>query len=374
MHLQLKHIILLTWLYGLVVACPKASAQRYVKISAEINFTTFRFDHTNTPVAHKPIHIICTMGTNEWRIDNDYSDNARLFRYFDGTNVYASSQLTGPVPEVSKQKIIGKFGLIPASFVAANSNIQINVHAIIGGHPFGDEGVNLPWLAFCSGTYFKMKGRIIPPGCSDLPSSPDAYAYTDQSKVFNDELGLPTLVDLYTSDSLHETAINNYLYKLRGEKPRHRDGFGDGHLKFHYQVIESTNFEGWNFPLKFEFSQNDWFNGNWYLAFTGTGTVTEIARSEKPHNLFHPGKLQTIVDGRFHDGTRLVNGILYQNTNGFVSPTNDAALLKIFSERVQRAPYRVPPSQAYIKWILIGIALAGLIPLFIVFRQEYRKK
>ncbi len=347
-----------------------ANAQRYVEVSAVIESVHYDSDHTNDPIQDEPVHFICTLGTNEWRIDNDFVVNGRQTWHFDGTNVYDSIQITNAMPREMTDRVTQKWHMTPLPFDQAKSNVQINVATTTGGHPFGNEGVNLPWLAYCSGTYLKREGRIIPPPMTDLPGAVDAYAYSDQTETFEDDFGLPRKLNLLTSDSLHEASVNQFFYRIRREKPKPRKGFGNGILKFHYEVLESTNFLGWNFPVQFVFFQNDWRNGNWYLRFRGTGRLSSIRAAERPQGLFVPGKQETIVDYRFADNVKPVEGLSYVTTNGFLAPTNDPDLLGKFTKRVEKVqiPQRISSQAA--RWVLVGLFLLTTAPLLVIFLRR----
>jgi hypothetical protein len=329
-----------------------AQAQRYLEAKGVIDFVYYDSDHTNDPVKVDPINFVCVFGTNEWRIDNDYSQNGFNQRYFDGTNVFDRSQITKPAPAKINDLIFKKWGVTPIPFVVAKSNLQINVQTTFGGHPFGNEGVNLPWLVLCSGTYLKLKERLIPPSFGDLPNAVDAYAYYDKTKCFDDTLGLPQTLDLYTSDSLHENSVNQYFYRIRGEKPQHREGFGNDILKFHYEVKSYTNVSGWAVPMEFSFFQNDWRNGTWYLRFRGTGKVLSFEPTGSPSSVLVAGAPQTIVDYRFHSDSKFVNGIVYVITSNTLPATN--IVQPIYVAKIAAAPMRGSVSDSKAKWV-VGI-------------------
>jgi hypothetical protein len=154
------------------------------------------------------------------------------------------------------------------------------------GHPMGHFGVNIPWLAFCSGTYLRREGRIIPLPCAILRHCPDRFAYTDITSTFDDELGLPKSIDLFSSKPLFLKSHTDWdkehsfgdRYKEWKEKTALK--IQDGILVFHYAVLESTNMLGWTFPTKFEFFQTGRQyeqDGNWFCQ--GTGRVKSIAAS-----------------------------------------------------------------------------------------------
>jgi hypothetical protein len=339
-----------------------AQAQHYLEAKGVIDFVYYDSDHTNDPIKVDSIHFVCAFGTNEWRIDNDYSQNGINQRYFDGTNVFNRVQITKPAPAKINDLIVKKWGATPVPFEVAQSNLQINVQTTFGGHPFGNEGVNLPWLALCSGTYLKLKERLIPPSFGDLPNAVDAYAYYDKTKCFDDTLGLPQTLDLYTSDSLHETSVNQYFHRVKGELPRHREGFGNDILKFHYEVKSYTNVLGWAVPMEFSFFQNDWRNGTWYLRFRGTGKVLSIEPIGPPSGILVAGAPQTIVDYRFHSDAKFVNGIVYVITSNTLPATN--IVQPIYIAKTAAAPMRSSVSHSKAKWFVGILFLLSSLFLF----------
>jgi len=314
-----------------------ASAQRCVEISGELDTINYLSGNTNNAIGRRQLTIpfFCAVGSNEWRVDDHFED-AEEKCFFDGTNVYLAVQISAKRPETVK----GEISTGMPFKAAAPHPPTINVYPTPDGRPRGAVHQNIPWLAFCSGTYLKRGGRIIPlPVASNL-AVPDRYGYSDKTESFDDDLGLPRTVGLFTSGKLYEAAISNYCteFLIDLEASKRKSRFRDGILKFHYAVTESTNFLGQNFPLKFEYREYEPEAGsNWVLRCEGHGRVTSIRVSAKIDSIFVQGMKQTICDRRFHD-EKYVNGILYTTTNDFLAPTNDPALQKKFAalrERVQ---------------------------------------
>ena len=150
----------------------------------------------------------------------------------------------------------------------------------------------MPWLAFCSGTFLKREGRIVPLPCGILRHCPDRFAYTDVTTTLDDKLGLPRSVDLFTAKARFLAAKTEWDQE---------HGFGDrytewnkkttanlqeGLLVFHYAVLESTNVLGRTFPTKFEFFQTGRpyeQMGDWFCQ--GIGRVKSIRPSNRPPDL-----------------------------------------------------------------------------------------
>jgi hypothetical protein len=191
-------------LFYLFLAAVCAHGQRYVEISSEIELVAYPSGSTNGATATTPrtISVLCVTGTNEWRIDHDYANGAEIKWLFDGTNIYHSLRRTKPTPAETTEKRLGNFKLATVPFDVAKSHLTINVHPSADGLPLGDVGVNIPWLAFCSGTYLKRAGRLVPLPVEILRHTRDRFAYSDKTKAFADGFGLPRSVDLFTSKSL----------------------------------------------------------------------------------------------------------------------------------------------------------------------------
>jgi len=143
-------------------------AAEFFELSAEIETFAYRLKDTNGIAQAKPklIKVKCITGSTSWSIDHDYE--VRQEWLGDGTNVELRND--------------------PESGIASRSAFSRN------GLPLGEFGVNLPWLAFCSGAYLKRDGRAIALPCGILRHCPDRFAYTDVITTFADELGLPRSV------------------------------------------------------------------------------------------------------------------------------------------------------------------------------------
>jgi len=335
-----------------------AQAQYYVKIATEIALTGYRGDDTNAAAKANPrtISVVCITGTNEWgtaewRIEHDWLRNALNKWFFDGTNVYESLQVTSPMSQDAQRAMSQARGPAIVPFEIAGSNLTINIWTSTDGHPMGDQGVNIAWLAFCSGKYLKRPGRLVPLPVEMLRHTRDRFAYTDKTWTFEDELGLPRTIDLYLSRSLFVASEKEFdreyffgdRYTAGIEK--RAATLPEGERFFHYQVSESTNFMGWVFPTKFEFFQNGRKfeqNGDW--CWRGVGAVKGIAVSARPDGLFNPAMQQSVVDYRLRDATASVDGIIYTWTNSFAAQTSDPFVQKVFEKYVARAknPPKLP--------------------------------
>lgn len=317
----------------------EADPQRYVEISGEVEFTSHpgsETGHIVTGESFRKFSFVCVTGTNEWWIENDFTTTGESKWHFDGRTVYRSLRVTEPDAEETRDKLAWT---VP--YEQAKTNLGIHIWPSLDGHPLGDIVVNIPWLAFCSGTYLKREGRLIPLPATTLRHTRDRFAYTDQTETFNDALGLPRTVDLFTSKALleaSEDAFDEEAFfgtRYAAWKKKIVAELEEGVLTFHYAATDWTNFFGWIFPTKFEFFQEGRKyeqNGDWFCR--GIGRVKSIRESTIPGNLFVPTMQQTIVDWRFRDATSKVNALTYVTTNAFASPTNDPALQEQFAKKI----------------------------------------
>jgi hypothetical protein len=334
------------WLATLCVGLLSSQGQAapFVEISAQIELTAYRSDQTNAEAKAKTrvISVVCITGTNLWHIETDWPQNSANKWFFDGTNVYESIRLTKPMPQEMQDRMKKAMGIPAVPFETVKSNLTINLWPSPDGHPLGDDTVNLPWLAFCSGTYLKREGRPIPLPCDMLRHTPDRFAYSDRTEVFPDAFGLPRSIDLFLSRSRYLSSIEDF-YKGWGSRyldwMRHGvTNLQEGALTFHYLVTATTNFQSWTLPLRFEFYQEGRKfiqNGEWFKR--GVGTLKSVREAAAPTPLFEPSLQQTIVDWRFQDEDTGMNANTYTWTNSSPPQPDDPALQARFKRRVEQA-------------------------------------
>lgn len=258
--------ILLLAALGLALFTPNSrAAAQFVELSAEIETFAYRLKDTNGIAKAKPklVKVKCVTGSTGWSIEHDYQ-TPQVWLY-DGTNVVMK-------PE--------KLWATQADSSTMESR---------DGLPLGEFGVNLPWLAFCSGTYLKREGRIIALPCGILRHCPDRFAYTDVTTTFADDLRLPRSLDLFTSKAQFLAAKtdwdkeHSFGDRYTEANKRIAENLQEGLLVFHYAVLESTNVLGRSFPTKFEFFQSGRpyeQMGDWFCQ--GVGRVKSIRPSTKP--------------------------------------------------------------------------------------------
>jgi len=309
-----------------IFLCAVASEVKaqFVEISSELELIALRTSETNTLATAKPriISSVCVTGHNCWRIEDDGVQGGINKVFFDGTNVFQSIQVTQMPSEELQQTLKQTKGPALVPFDTAKSNLTINIWPSTDGHPLSHETFNITWLAFCSGSYLRRDGRLIPLPCEWLRHTPDRYAYTDRTEVFSDAAGLPRSIDLFMSRAHYLASVEDfyhgwgtrYLPWMRTKMTN----IVEGALTFHYTVTATTNFEGSTYPLRFEFFQKgrDFLqNEGWFKQ--GVGRLKSIRRAEAPKGLFNAQLQQTIVDWRSYDAGSGANAKTYTWANEF---------------------------------------------------------
>jgi hypothetical protein len=191
---------------ALMVLCGTTAlgqAQRFIEINGEIETTSHRPGEPTdiADVVRRVFAFKCIAGTNEWRIDNDFVQGGEEKWFYDGTNVCNSIRVMKAPPQAITDMVAKQVGVAP--FQVAHSNLTVYIRESPDGHPLGNAGVNIPWLAFCSGNYLKRAGRIVPLPVATLRHAPNGFAYSDRTETFDDELGLPRVLTLFSSRSMY---------------------------------------------------------------------------------------------------------------------------------------------------------------------------
>jgi hypothetical protein len=328
--------VLLYWI-GCYCMSTVAFSQRYVEITAQIEIhTKLNGPPTPTYQEKRTFQVTCTVGKDKWRIKNDYPLNALDLLYFDGgSNVLERLDITDDPPKTEKRS---KLAHMPLE--QAKTNFSITIIPSPGGHPLGHLGANIPWMAFCSGTYLKNPSYSIPLPTVDIRMTYNSFFFSANVQTFSDDFGLPVEVELVTSRKQAQLGIDDDRL-IRTQRMQQRraypvSGNSDGFLKFRYRVMESTNFAGWMFPTEFVFStyRADHAGLTDELQ-SGIGKLLSIREAEEPDTIFRSpdGQRQSIIDWRFRDTARWVDGIVYSATNLSKPPSmNDPRLQKEFND------------------------------------------
>jgi hypothetical protein len=242
-----KHTRALALCAALLLSCGAQAAQ-FVEVIADIEVTSWRYhEETGLPLKNsRTFSVRCVVGTNTWLIERNSTNTAQESVWFVEGKII---RLTTPAQDV--------ISTVPedSEFRSMRRGTRyLNILAAADGYPAGDLFLNLPWFAFCSGPYLKRPGQSVP-----LPTPPQdraAFGFQHEKTVFPDSLGLPQRVRFYN---------------------------GQKQLKCDYQVQQSTNMLGWNFPTAFTVVQNEPNSlGVWNRQLAITARVKSVQPAPEP--------------------------------------------------------------------------------------------
>jgi hypothetical protein len=247
----------------LLLAVHRGAAQ-FVELNAEIETVTWDGHGKNPPSVNSFTYTArCVVGTNTWLIEGDFIRNAKATFWFTGTNIIERTVITHETPGATTQRLSKVSGFAMSSPPVGRRNTRTFESA--DGNPGRPVRVadllfepgRVAWLAYCSGSFLKRDGRHIP-----LPRDlwkeylPPSWETWEKTTVFEDELGLPERLVLYT---------------------------GSNQPVLQYRATLSTNVLGWTFPLEFYLAQYKPAGSNaWELDFTAKGKITVIGEGTEP--------------------------------------------------------------------------------------------
>jgi len=228
----------------LLLSC-EAWAAQFVEVVADIDVTSWRYhEETGLPLRNsRTFSVRCVVGTNTWLIERHSTNTAQESVWFvEGKIIRITTPTQDSAPDDSEFRTMRR-GMRYLSVLAAAD-----------GYPAGDLFLNLPWFAFCSGPYLRRPGQAVP-----LPAPPQdraAFGFRSEVTAFEDSLGLPRRVQFFN---------------------------GQKQLKCDYQVQQSTNVLGWNFPLSFTVTQNEPNSlGVWNKQLAVTARVKSVQPAPEP--------------------------------------------------------------------------------------------
>ncbi|MBL9136646.1 MAG: hypothetical protein JNK85_12290 [Verrucomicrobiales bacterium] len=318
-------------------------AASYLAVQGEM-IVEFQLEGNPDARRSETLPFACTVGGGEWWIDAKESVNGQDRWHFDGVYLYHSTRIVGWTPEKAQNALGQRASVVEAGLASdASSNVTVNVWSPSNGQPLGSMAVNVPWLALASGDFLKLPDRVIPLPCDRLQNTPDRFAYTDETKTFEDQVGRPRRVELRLSRQRWHASARQF-YTEMGTLDRYgpwveqvAEKLEEGTPKFRYEVLTSTNFLGQTVPLEFKFRQEgrDFIPvGN--FTVTGSGRVSDIREVEKPGTLFDPTLKITIVDWRFRDEGSRVQPLIYTTTNATVALTNNVRLQEKLRKTIEK--------------------------------------
>ncbi len=222
-----------------------AAQPRFVELTADLELTAWRYhEETGLPLRRAQKQTVhCIVGTNAWQMEFYTRTNLDETVWFLGGKLI---RVLGSGREAAGEEI---------SYRPRNRGYRsMTILTSADGYPGGEMPLNLPWFAFCSGSYLKQPRRTVP-----LPAPSQPYAalgFRDESQFFADDFGLPRQVRYYTEER---------------------------QLKAEYQVTQSTNLMGWNLPSAFTLVQHEPNSlGIWQRQLTVSARVHSIRPCARP--------------------------------------------------------------------------------------------
>jgi hypothetical protein len=248
----------------------QGGAAQFVDVTVEIEIY-------QSPAGHftKTVHFL--VGTNSWQMDGEFLQGAKSTAWFTGASIIENEELPH-LPRTNQTLVNWKEGATgeSSSFVQVatpHGQRWTSQFECLDGNPCRQHKMDvltlqgrIGWLAFCSGPFLKRSGRqIFPPSdiWKEVISAPTGFS--DRTAVFEDSLGLPKHLELYTT--------NNQPV-------------------LQYHVLSSTNVLSWEFPLEFYLAQYSPIyqapesqhieNRGWELYISAKGKVTAIGPGNQP--------------------------------------------------------------------------------------------
>jgi hypothetical protein len=224
------------------------SPAQFVEVSMQIEGTSWALNSAGQLAEHRRTNSVrCVFGTNDWLIEGEFTRNSKETWWCIGTNIFKEVLVTKDVPESEPQRST----LVRAPGAPLHVGDRFTtIYSPSGAQPL--HGIaELTWLAFCSGSFLNAKGRTILPPFTMGTKEND---YSDNTELFEDALALPRRIEIHN---------------------RRKE------VVCTYEVRQSTNFAGWNVPIRFEITQND-PTRRVKPFWQGSATVTSIQRATQP--------------------------------------------------------------------------------------------
>ena len=168
---------------------------QYIEVTGQIQLLTYRTKPGDEGKIKNNFtySVSSVVGNEKWWVQNNYVINADQSWCYDGSNVYSSSKITKDPSLFIPTNIPN----MPAPSKSWRTNITQTIRPSKFGYPFGNPGVNIPWLAFCSGAFLNHKPSSMPLPTDlarNMEPTPDYPVAVTQ---FADELGLPEHLTLF---------------------------------------------------------------------------------------------------------------------------------------------------------------------------------
>ena len=314
----------LLFLFVLVTSsfCLSSLAEGDNPSALEIKCKILVTESNNSKSSSYTFDVRCITSQTNWFIESHAALNAIEYYYFNGTNTYSTFEYTqDDTNNITEGIATGR-----------RPNLPSHIKVVPFEHPLHSIGVNVPWMAFCSSHYLKQKDRLIPlPGPVFIQFSPFAFGYEDHCNQYQDDLGLPINIKLYSSDKLMKASVTNSFFLSDRRFNPIRSGaitnypMNDRQLACHYEVNASTNVNGWNIPLKFNLVVYPHMIERSIRQFEASGVTTSIIPISSVPDLNIQKGTYVVTDRRFRSKQNILDSITYnitnkQNTNISVIP------------------------------------------------------
>lgn len=295
-------------LFLFLALAPNASGS--VKLTAEIESTDWWFrdpiGDSNGSQSSRVWTAQCVVDTNRWSLMGEFLTNARVTWRFVPTNLIEEIEvLRGPTE--SEAQRMNRPNFIAGTFPEMGARMT-NRYPSWDGNPGRPPrtidlmlvpSARILWLAYCSSICLERKDHhLYPPSDFWKEFFPSPVVFSDRTKRFDDPLGLPTSIDLLTTNM---------------------------QVAMQYRVLRSTNFLGWNIPTEFCLVQyRPSASNGWEVFLTAKGKLTSIGRDDAPsrssvHYSSRAGTKLAIEGGNnIHDWliqSETVNGFLEIDPN-----------------------------------------------------------
>jgi hypothetical protein len=268
------------------------------------------------------------LGSDKWRIESGMPINATELCYCDGTNVFFKDEINSSYQPRSQS------AAMPSVSAGYNQNIVV---VVPGAHPMGDFGLNLVWLAYCSGDYLRSGNRLLPLSAGEPRHHIELFYVEDKSVLSESPPFLPSKIEfLANKANAAKAAQSQFIF--RSEEPVFIPTLEtDGTLLAAYQVEQFTNYSEWTIPVAFTYFQTNRpiLSERGYFV---TGKVTKISEATAPRSLLEEGMTAFIEDTRFRHPDRLFDSMPYTLTKSVLPATNDPAILAAMKELAGRRP------------------------------------
>ncbi len=157
--------------------------------------------------------------------------------------------------------------------------------------------INVIWLAYCSGPYFKLlnNSKLHPIWLLDDPDLRLTFMMDANWQLQNDLLGLPLSVEYINDGFFHGINSKGVKVSFKEKSP-----FSFGYTQAVFKVESSTNLSSYSLPLSCNFLRYSVANGDYELLTKETIHTINIKTNTILRD-FHPqysGRID-IADGRF---------------------------------------------------------------------------